>query len=214
MFSRKYSTEPTENDPFTKRIDGAYTAFAGLYDVAVKRLPVWKTWINHALPHIQGERVLELSFGTGYLLTQYASRFNVVGLDFNQRMVEVAESNLRSIGIDAPLIRGDVCSLPFESGSFDCIVNTMAFSGYPDATGALSEMHRVLGPGGRLVLLDIAYPAANRPAGLFLTNLWKLSGDLIRDVGSLLDRARFEFEEEEIGGFGSVHLFIANKRVA
>jgi ubiquinone/menaquinone biosynthesis C-methylase UbiE len=211
MFQRRYSDEPAEPAQFTRRLDKAYTRFAGSYDAAVKKLPVWKTWLRHALPHVQGPRVLEVSFGTGYLLTRYAARFSCVGLDYNGEMIRTARSNLRDAGLHAPLVRGDVHRLPFPDKAFDCVVNTMALSGYPDATAALSEIGRVLEPGGRLVLIDIAYPAKRRFAGTLLTNLWKLSGDLIRDVPSLLRATGFEFSDEEIGGFGSVHLYVATR---
>ncbi|MEX2080419.1 MAG: hypothetical protein WEC33_02295 [Dehalococcoidia bacterium] len=59
------------------------------------------------------------------------------------------------------------------------------FSGYPDGERAMAELHRVLRRLGR---------------------------DLIRDMPPLFERFDFEVHEEEIGGFGSVHLFVATKR--
>jgi ubiquinone/menaquinone biosynthesis C-methylase UbiE len=209
MFSRNYSAEPADPAAFTARFDAAYSRFARLYDVAVRRLPVWKTWLLHALPHIRGPRVLEISFGTGYLLSQYVSRFQCIGLDINPDMIQTASKNLKDSGGDAPLLRGNAQALPFAENSFDCVVNTMAFSGYPDGAAALSEMRRVLKPEGRLVLLDIGYPSRNRPAGILLTNLWKYSGDLIRDLPALLAATGFVFTDTEVGGFGSVHLYVA-----
>ena len=49
------------------------------------------------------------------------------------------------------------------------------------------------------------------PVGTLLTNLWKIAGDLIRDIPELLARFNFEYELEEIGGFGSVHMYVARK---
>ena len=69
-----YTAEPADGEEFTERFDRSYSRIAAVYDVAVRWLPVWKTWLKKAIPHIQGERVLEASFGTGYLLTQYAGR--------------------------------------------------------------------------------------------------------------------------------------------
>ena len=70
-----YSKELANKTPFTAEFDNAYTQFASIYDFAVKALPFWKTWIKQALPHIRGPHVLEVSFGTGYLLTHYAGNF-------------------------------------------------------------------------------------------------------------------------------------------
>lgn len=208
----KYSDEPADKAKFTQRIDRVYTLLAGAYDLAVKALPVWKGWIERALPHVSGPRVLEVSFGTGYLLTRYADRFEVKGIDYNAKMVATARRNLKRAGLSAELQRGNVESLPYEDGSFDCVVNTMAFSGYPDGARAMSEMGRVLKAGGRLVIIDVNYPADGNWLGSRLIDLWKLTGDIVRDMPALFRDFGFDATEEEIGGFGSVHLYVATKR--
>ena len=58
----------------------------------VKLLPVWKTWIKVVVPYIEGNRVLEASFGTGYLLLQYANEYETHGIDINNDMIEIAKS--------------------------------------------------------------------------------------------------------------------------
>ena len=83
--------------------DKFYTRTARLYDLGVKVLPVWKTWLKRALPYIQGQRVLEVSFGIGYLLMQYANRFETHRVDVNVRMVAVAKRNLEKNGMRADL---------------------------------------------------------------------------------------------------------------
>ena len=88
----------------------------------------------------------------------------------------------------------------------------MAFSGYPDGVAALNEMGRVLKPDGRLVLVDVNYPQDRNRLGMALTKFWMASGDLIRDMGPLFEESGWKFQEEEIGGFGSVHLYVAEKR--
>ncbi len=207
-----YSHEPTDKDSFTQGLDKAYGLFARPYDIGVKLLPVWKTWLKQALPHIRGPRVLEVSFGTGFLLTQYANEYDTDGIDFNEKMVAVARKNLTRKKIAARLQQGNVEALPYPDNTFDCIVNTMAFSGYPDGHRAMSELHRVLKPGGRLVIIDIEYPADRNRAGMVAIRFWTALGDLIRDLGALLSKFDFDYAEEEIGCFGTVHLYVATKR--
>jgi ubiquinone/menaquinone biosynthesis C-methylase UbiE len=127
---------------FIQRFDSFYTRFAGLYDWLVKRLPIWRGWIEPGLPFIKGPRVLEIPFGTGCLMAQYASRFETYGIDYNQRMAVVARANLKQAGLKARLQVSNVEALPYAHSTFDSVVNTMAFSGYPDATLALSEIRR------------------------------------------------------------------------
>lgn len=209
-----YLEEPAANAAYTARNDANYTRFAHVYDSAVKRLPLWQTWLSHALPHIQGPRVLEVSFGTGYLLTRYAARFETYGIDYNGRMVRLACQNLATQGGKAYLQQADVAALPYREGSFDTVVNTMAFSGYPDGYRAMAELHRVLRPGGRLVLLDINYPDDGNRPGLLLTRLWVALGDIIRDLDPLFQAFDFAYSEREIGARGTIHLYVATKQPA
>lgn len=209
--TRQYSTEPADPEDFTRRFDRFYSLFAPAYDALVKLGPVWKSWLAHALPHIRGPRVLEVSCGTGYLLIQYADQVQASAIDLNAKMVEVTTKNLSQAGLSADVQRADVEALPYGDETFDTVINTMSFSGYPDGRAALAEMSRVLRPGGRLVLIDVGYPDDENKVGTLLTELWRWTGDLIRDMDTLLREADFGYRKQSIGGFGSVHLYVATK---
>ena len=206
-----YSGEPKDSIAYTQKLDQAYSKYANVYDVAVKLLPVWKTWIKTVIPYIEGDRVLEVSFGTGYLLMHYANDYQTYGIDFNHHMVDIARKNLSRNGVQANLQQADVEALPFPENYFDTIVNTMAFTGYPNGEQAMSEFYRVLKAGGRLLIVDFDYPANRNRVGYWLTKLMESAGDTIRDISQMLQAVSFEYTEEEIGGFGSVHLFVARK---
>lgn len=207
-----YSEDPEDPRAFTERFDRLYTRFARAYDLLVKTVPLWRKWLLQALPELIGPRILEVSFGTGWLMTQYAGEFDVHGIDLNHRMVTIARANLARDGLSASLQQGSVESLPFADGTFDTVLCTMAFSGFPNAQIALTEMVRVLRPNGRLVLIDINYPADQNRLGTALTSLWIGSGDLIRDMRKLFDDNALTHTDREIGGWGSVHLYVASPR--
>jgi ubiquinone/menaquinone biosynthesis C-methylase UbiE len=139
MVKPLYSKKPVDAKAFQKTSDKFYTKTARLYDFGVKVLPGWKTWLRRALPHIQGRRVLEVSFGTGYLLMQYANKFETHGIDLNARLVAVAKRNLEKRGVCADLTQGNVEQLPYVDEYFDTVMSTMALSGYPDVMRAMSE---------------------------------------------------------------------------
>ena len=206
-----YVSEPKNKEEFTKDFNKFYTAFARTYELATKIFPFWRRWLKTTLPHIQGPRVLEVSFGTGNLLTQYADRFETHGIDYNEKFVAMLHKKLELKGLVANIRQGDVQALPYDDEFFDSIVNTMAFSAYPDGIKAMSEMHRVLKTGGKLILVDIDYPLSRKGFGMKFTKAWIAMGDIIRDMGPIFRQFNFEFTDEEIGGFGSVHLFIAKK---
>jgi len=210
-FDIKYSEEPPDSKIFTRSFDRFYSNFAKLYDAAIKILPWWKTCLNQSLPYIQGPRVLEVSFGTGYLLSRYAGNFFTCGIDYNRKMVETARNNLQKHCQRAYLKQADVEHLPYKDGSFDCIVSTMAFSGFPNGMRAMAEMVRVLKKGGRLILIDVNYPQDRNALGMMTALFWQKAGDLLRDMNTLFEAFNLEYTHREIGLFGTVQLYVARK---
>jgi SAM-dependent methyltransferase len=100
-----------------------------------------------AVTEVAPRRVLEVGGGPGELAARIATELGceVVMLDISPRMVELA----RGRGVDARV--GDVQSLPFEDGRFDCAVAAWMLFHVPDLDLGLAELARVLRPGGRLV---------------------------------------------------------------
>lgn len=206
-----YSREPDNSLEYTKNLDKAYSKYAKLYDTSVKVLPIWKSWIRSAIPHIEGKRVLEASFGTGYLLMQFAGKFETYGIDFNNDMIEIAKRNLAKKGIQANLQWANVEKLPFPDNYFDTVINTMAFSGYPSGKRAMTEFYRVLKKGGKLIIIDFDYPSDRNLFGYWLIKLMESGGDTIKNISQIIQDFPFEATKEEIGGFGSIHLYLARK---
>ena len=207
-----FSVEPADPGAYTAANDRRYTRWAACYDLAVRFLPIWRRWIGQAVPLIRGPRVLEVSFGTGWLLTQYGERFRTDGVDLNPALLAVARRNLDRAGVRAELRLGSVEALPYPDATFDTVVNTMSFSGYPDGAAAAAELARVLVPHGRLVMVDVNYPAdGNRWGTALVDRVWKPAGDLVRDLPALLSAAGLTVRDVQIGGWGSVHLYLATK---
>ena len=211
MKTSRLSNEPDNAERFTREWDRFYTALAQPYDVAVRLLPIWKTWLRRAQPHIVGPTVLEVSPGTGYLISRYAGQFETHGIDYNRKMLTIARKNVSRAQAEAGLVRGNVEALPYADASFDSLVNTMAFSGYPNGALALAEMRRVLRSDGRLVLIDFTFPPDQNWMGSKLAEFWQRSGDVLRDMPTLFRECEFEHTDEAIGAWGSVRLYVATK---
>lgn len=206
-----YSPEPLDKESFTAEFDQFYSRFAQVYALAIKLFPIWRRWISQVLPHVQGPRVLEVSFGTGYLLDLYEPDVDVVGVEYNKEMIGVARRNLNGRRRSLSLQQADVSNLPFQSEIFDTVVSTMAFTAYPDGKAAMAELNRVLRNGGRLVMVDINYPRDGNRLGLLFASIWMKLGDILRDMDLIFKEAGFEYTDEEVGGWGSVHLYVATK---
>ena len=72
-------------------------------------------------------------------------------------------------------------------------------------------MLRVLKPEGVLLLLDYDYPPDRNFAGVSIVRLIEASGDIMKDIRTLIDDAGATYERKIVGGFGSVQLFIIRR---
>ncbi len=103
-----------------------------------------------------GERVLDVACGTGVVTRQAAQAVGtagqVIGLDINEGMLQVARTVVPPAG--APIIwhHGSVMALPFPEASFDVVLCQWGLEFFPDRAQGLREMARVLVPGGRVGL--------------------------------------------------------------
>jgi len=111
-------------------------------------------------------RVLDLCCGTGDLcfLALRMGAAKVTGLDFTLPMLAVARRRKAEEGPAVVFMQGDALGLPFGGAAFDAITVSYGLRNIADPGAALSEMRRVLAPGGRAVVLDFGKPD-NRMAG-------------------------------------------------
>jgi SAM-dependent methyltransferase len=108
-----------------------------------------------------GARVLEVGCGPGHLSTRLARQhgLEVTGLDLDPAMISRARANADRPGSgDGPrpgFLVGDVASLALPDGAFDLVVSTLSMHHWADPTAGLSEIGRVLRPGGRALIWDL-----------------------------------------------------------
>ena len=145
-----------------------YHEFAPLYD-PVSRLVSggrWEHWRRIALDYVRGPDVLEVGFGTGELLIEMAARgWNVTGVEPSAAMQRVTRGKLRKLALTLPRVQGCVEELPFRGARFDTVVSTFPTE-YIVQIAGLSEIARVLRPGGRLVVVGIAVYREQRRPGI------------------------------------------------
>jgi ubiquinone/menaquinone biosynthesis C-methylase UbiE len=102
-------------------------------------------------------RLLDIGTGTGRVLELLAPRAAMaLGVDRSPEMLRYARENLAAKGIEAELRQADMYALPLEDGGIDTVVlhQVLHYAHHPEAV--IAEAARVLAPGGRLLIVDIA----------------------------------------------------------
>jgi len=103
-----------------------------------------------------GDRVLDVPCGHGRHANRLAERgYDVSGLDASEAFLDLAREDARERGVDPEYVHGDMRDLPWDEDAFDAAYNVFTSFGYFDEEGnrrVLSELARVVKPGGRLVV--------------------------------------------------------------
>ena len=122
-----------------------------------------------------GQKALDLCCGTGDLTLALARRVGpegeVTGTDFSRPMLDLAVAKAQSRAAGQVRFEwADALELPYPDHSFDAVTVGFGARNLADLDRGLSEMHRLLVPGGRLAILEITQPERQPLAGFF--RLW------------------------------------------
>ncbi|MET9920804.1 ubiquinone/menaquinone biosynthesis methyltransferase [Streptomyces sp. NPDC059605] len=146
-------------------VHGIFEKIAGYYDRMnfVMTLGRHEKWCREVVARVapaRGGELLDLATGTGVIALEAARRYpatTVTGVDFSEEMLSRARTKP---GADAVRWqRADAASLPFGDESFDGITEGYLLRNVEDLEGVLREQHRVLKPGGRVVILETCPPS-------------------------------------------------------
>jgi ubiquinone/menaquinone biosynthesis C-methylase UbiE len=99
-------------------------------------------------------RTLEVGVGTGVNLPHYPPDVQLTAVDLSPGMLELARNRAQRLGLNVDLRIADAHQLGFDDDHFDTVVVTLVLSTVPACRRAATEIHRVLKPGGRLLVLD------------------------------------------------------------
>lgn len=136
-----------------------YDAMTDVWTFGLHRL--WKRQAMKLCAVRPGERVLDVATGTGDLAflesAAVGPQGHVVGVDACSPMLEVARKR-QHVAVDFQ--QGDAMALQFPDASFDVVTIGFGLRNVADRAKALREFHRVLRPGGRLMVLDFSTPTS------------------------------------------------------
>ena len=146
---RQWNTDPCGAETVSDRIE---TGSCEFYREARRhRYAVYGPWFDSVMQFdtVQGQRVLEIGVGVGSDHFRFARNRNVMtALDLSREHLRHTTRHLALEGLSTEPLLGDAEQLPFESGRFDVVYTFGVLHHTTDIQRALSEVHRVLRPGG------------------------------------------------------------------
>lgn len=169
MNKTHFGFETVDEDTKAQRVAGVFSSVATKYDVMNDLMSVglhrlWKKFTIAVAAPRKGERVLDVAGGTADLSAAFAKRVGVTSAtggqvwltDINNAMLTVGRDRLLNEGIMVPVTQCDAEKLPFPDNYFDIVSVAFGLRNMTNKSQALSEMYRVLRPGGRLLVLEFS----------------------------------------------------------
>ena len=165
--------------PSRKEVWKMFDRIAHRYDLLNRLLSagqdvVWRKKVGKFLPQKQKLHVLDVATGTADLLI-YMRETNPavasgVGIDMAEQMLAIGREKLAKKGLDQQftLRTGNAEAIPFSDNQFDAATISFGIRNVTDVPKALREMHRVLKPGGRALILEFSLPNNNLLRTLYL----------------------------------------------
>ena len=163
--STHFGFEAVEETEKAKRVAGVFTSVAGKYDVMNDLMSVglhrlWKRYAVSVSGVREGQRVLDVAGGSADMsrlfLKEVGNTGQVILTDINNAMLRAGRDRLLDAGSATPVAQCDAEHLPFPDNYFDCVSIAFGLRNVTHKDAALREMHRVLKPGGRAIVLEFS----------------------------------------------------------
>ena len=150
-----------------EQVQGMFDSISNSYDdlnrVMTMRLDIaWRRNVRKRVAEIQPEKILDVATGTGDLAIELTKipQAHITGLDLSEGMLSVGKKKVTDLNLSSriEMVLGDSEKLPFPDASFDAVTVSFGVRNFEDLEKGLKEIHRVLQPKGRLVILETSVP--------------------------------------------------------
>lgn len=126
---------------------------------------IWRKKAIRSLKSLHPETILDVATGTGDFALEAIRILNpkkIIGLDISQGMLDVAKEKIKKRGLENQfeVVLGDSESLPFADNTFDAITVAFGVRNFENLEKGLTDILRVLKPGGKAVVLELSNPTA------------------------------------------------------
>ncbi|QBM29870.1 MULTISPECIES: bifunctional demethylmenaquinone methyltransferase/2-methoxy-6-polyprenyl-1,4-benzoquinol methylase UbiE [Hydrogenophaga] len=165
MATTHFGFQTVDEQEKAKHVRSVFDSVAPKYDVMNDLMSaglhrIWKRYTITVANPQPGQQVLDIAGGTGDLSRAFARRVGptgrVVHTDINEAMLREGRNRLLDEGLVLPTMVCDAEKLPFADNSFDFVSVAFGLRNMTHKDQALSEMRRVLKPGGRLLVLEFS----------------------------------------------------------
>jgi len=173
-----------ENNTKQTFVHSVFESIAPKYDMmnsilSFRRHKAWRKFTMTKMDVQRGETALDLCCGTCDWTIQLAhdsGTGKIIGLDFSENMLAVGQDKVADAGLQdqIELTHGDAMELPFADNQFDHVTIGFGLRNVPDYAKVLSEMKRVVKPGGQVVCLELSKPTRQPFKGVYFFYFQKI----------------------------------------
>ncbi len=149
-------------------ISKKFDRIARKYDVTNKIIScgcdvIWRKKLINLLDINENTRMIDLACGTGDIPIQVAKKhknIKIIGADLSTGMLEIAKKKCVNAGLEERIswVKTDIQDMQFENSSFDVVTMVFGLRNLPDMEKGISEISRILKPGGKAFIMEFSLP--------------------------------------------------------
>ena len=156
-----------QQDSKKKQVTQMFDGISSNYDFLNRMISLgidvkWRKRVVQILVHKKPNSILDIATGTGDLAVALVATkaIKIIGLDISPGMLSVGKEKVTSSNLDhtIQMVLGDSEALVYDENSFDAVTIAFGVRNFENLSKGLSEVFRVLKPGGTLVILETAVP--------------------------------------------------------
>lgn len=197
------------NDNKGKQVEQMFDSIASNYDTLNHTLSMgidkgWRKKGLLALQSLQPKSILDIATGTGdlaILANQILSPEKILGIDISEGMMKVGRQKVSELGLSDRILfeKQDCMALDIEDNSYDAAIVAFGVRNFENLDKGISEIHRILKPGGKLMILELSTPKRFP----MKQGYWIYSKLIIPTIGRLIskDKTAYSYLPKSIEAF-------------
>jgi len=186
-----------------------FNTIAGRYDFMNRLLTMridilWRRKAVNLVKNYAHESILDIATGTGDFAIELAklSPVKIIGIDIAEKMLEIGREKVQQKGLSGKieLMEADSENLPFPENTYDLATSAFGVRNFENLNKGLSEIYRVLKPGGRVLILE-----ASEPSNMPLKKLYKAYMSKICPAigGAFSENKAYDYLNRSVAAFPS-----------